>query len=89
MEVGEEDDSKQYEGSRPIALMVGDLERAWSASVEATKAAFPAMRARQACCAQQQRLSELFLRVVDRAPADRWPHLKNRSVASSAYARGA
>ena len=29
-------------------MMVGDLERAWGASVEATKAAFPAMRARQA-----------------------------------------
>ena len=47
MEVGEQDDSKRNVGSRPIALMVGDLERAWGASVEATKAAFPAMRARQ------------------------------------------
>ena len=53
MEGGEEDDSEQadsaqYAGTRPIALMVGDLERAWGASVSATKAAYPAMRARQA-----------------------------------------
>ena len=53
MEVSEEDDSEQvdsaqYAGTRPIALMVGDLERAWGASVSATKAAYPAMRARQA-----------------------------------------
>ena len=37
-----------YVGSSPISLAVGDLVKAWSASVEATQEAFPAPRARKA-----------------------------------------
>ena len=37
-----------YVGSSSVSLMVGDLARAWGASVEAAQKAFPAPQARRA-----------------------------------------
>ena len=44
MEAGVDEDFWDYVGSSPAALMVGDLARAWGASVDATKEAFPALQ---------------------------------------------
>ena len=37
-----------YVGSSSVSLVVGDLARAWGASVEAAQTAFPAPQARRA-----------------------------------------